>query len=192
MQASLPRPLRVLACVMGVAALTGVSGAAHADEAIDATELAVVKLINAQRAANGLAAVALDDRLTTLAEIHSVDMATHGCFQHDSCDGTSWATRMQSLYQGASMGEIIAAGYTSAASVVEGWMNSPGHRDQILTAGYLGLGVSLVNGGQYGTYWTVDFGTLKPVSATPPVPEPGTWLLMGLGLAGLHLARKRA
>jgi uncharacterized protein YkwD len=193
MRASLPLSSRVLAWVLGAAVLTVVPAVARADVATDATELAVVSLINAQRAANGLNALALDDRLSTLAEMHSLDMATNGCFQHDSCDGTSWATRMQSQYPGGAMGEIIAAGYSTAGSVVDSWMNSPGHQAQILTPGYQGLGVSLVKGGgQYGTYWTVDFGSLKPVSATPAVPESSTLVLMGLGLTGVALVRRRA
>jgi uncharacterized protein YkwD len=163
---------------------------AQANAAIDVTELAVVDLINAQRLANGLGLVGLDDRLSTLADMHSTDMATtSGCFQHDSCDGTPWATRMRSLYPSGGMGEIIAFGYPTAAAVVDGWMNSPGHKAQILTADYKALGVGLVSGAS-GKYWTVDFGSLAPVSAGT-VPEPATYVLMALGLVGVAAASAR-
>lgn len=191
MFANVLKAVRVLGLATASLAWVAIPNLAHADATIDAEEAAVVDLINVQRALLGLGAVGLDDRLSSLADQHSADMAVQGCFQHDSCDGTSWITRMQSGYPAGAVGEIIAAGYPDAASVVQGWMDSPGHKDQILTAGYLALGVGLVKGGSFGTYWTVDFGSLTPETSTP-LPEPGTWVLMGLGLLGIAAVRRRA
>lgn len=172
------------------AAMALTTAQAHADEAIDQVEAQVAELINAQRALAGLSQLGFDYRLNIAADQHSSDMAVNGCFQHDSCDGTNTFDRILSVYpSGGGLGEIIAAGYTDAASVVDAWMNSPGHRDQILGNGYQAFGVGLVKGGSFGTYWTVDFGSLPPV---PVVPEPGVSLLAALGLVGVALRARRA
>lgn len=176
---------------LAVSAALALSAAqAHADDAIDQVEAQVADLINAQRALAGLSQLGFDYRLNIVADQHSSDMAVNGCFQHDSCDGTDTFDRILTVYpSGGAMGEIIAAGYDDAASVVDAWMNSPGHRDQILGSDYQAFGIGLVEGGSFGTYWTVDFGSLTPV---PVVPEPGVSLLAALGLAGVTLRARRA
>jgi uncharacterized protein YkwD len=55
--------------------------------------------------------------------------------------------------------ENIAAGHRSPADVVKGWMNSPGHRANILNCGFTQIGVGYATGGTHGTYWTQNFGT---------------------------------
>lgn len=191
MFSSVVKSVRLASVAASAVAMMAMPHLAHADATIDAEEWAVVDLINAERAFLGLSAVGLDDRLSSLADQHSADMALNDCFQHDSCNGTSWSDRMLSGYPAAGIGEIIAAGYGDAASVVQAWMESPGHKAQILTAGFQALGVGLIRGGSYGTYWTVDFGSLPPESSTP-VPEPGTWLLLGLGLLTVAVVRRKA
>jgi len=54
----------------------------------------------------------------------------------------------------------VAAGYASAADVVSGWMNSPGHRANILDPNmlYIGVGYAYLSGTSYGSFWTADFG----------------------------------
>lgn len=183
------RKRSLFASFVASAALVLVSAQARADESIDPVEAQVADLINAQRALAGLSALGLDYRLNIVADQHSSDMALNGCFQHDSCDGTDTFARILAVYPGGgALGEIIAAGYPNAAAVVDGWMNSPGHRAQILGSAYQALGVGLVKGGSYGTYWTVDFGSLAPVAV---VPEPGAGLLAALGLAGVALRARR-
>lgn len=178
-----------LAPILTSVALALASAQALADESIDAVEAQVAELINAQRSLAGLSELGFDYRLNIVADQHSADMALNGCFQHDSCDGTNTFDRILAVYpRGGAMGEIIAAGYRDAASVVDAWMNSPGHRDQILGASFTALGVGLVKGGTYGTYWTVDFGALPPV---PAVPEPGVGWLAALGLVGVALSARR-
>jgi len=175
---------------VGLAAIVA-SPVAHAADANASFEDAVLGLINAERAATGLHALLLDLGLDAAAEAHSLDMATTPCFQHDSCNGGNWATRVRSHYTAnAAIGEIIAAGYTTPEAVVAGWMASPGHRANILDGTYKVAGVSLVTGTLgYRSYWTVDFG--GALTKATVVPEPATWALMGLGLAGVAAVARR-
>jgi uncharacterized protein YkwD len=160
---------------------------------LDAIEAEVLALINVERAAQGLSPVLEDLSLDAAAQAHSLDMATNGCFTHNSCDGTSWATRVKTYYAPTTfLGEIQAAGYSTAASVVDGWMNSPGHRDQILGSNFRVAGVSLETaapGAPYSNYWTVDFGG-QVTAQTVSVPEPMSAALMAMGLSGLMLVRR--
>jgi len=96
--------------------------------------------------------------LAAAARGHSSDMAAHDFFSHDSSDGTSFSTRITHAgYAWRSVGENIAAVYPTAATVVAGWLKSPGHCVNIMSADVTELGVGFVAGGHYGTYWTQDF-----------------------------------
>jgi uncharacterized protein (TIGR03382 family) len=92
--------------------------------------------------------------LTDAAFYHSDDMRRDGYFDHDSNDGTSWSRRIYRYYDGTTIAENIAWGYSSPyEAVIGGWMCSSGHRANLMSANYneLGAGVS-------GTYFTQDFG----------------------------------
>jgi MYXO-CTERM domain-containing protein len=93
--------------------------------------------------------------LNEAARFHADDMATNDCFQHDSCDGTPWDTRIMRYYPSGNISENIAWGNPDARSaVIEGWMCSEaGHRKNIMTAGWEELGP-----GQNGVFYVQDFG----------------------------------
>ncbi|MCK9895536.1 CAP domain-containing protein [Frankia sp. AgB32] len=121
----------------------------------------VVALTNAERERVGLHPLSVDPTLAAAADAHSRDMAARGFFAHTSPDGRSVSDRVVALgYRYSRVAENIAAGQTSAEEVVTGWMNSPGHRANILIPQLRQIGVGYATGGEFGTYWTQVFGTL--------------------------------
>ena len=119
----------------------------------------VISLVNAARADAGCGPVSANGALASAAQAHSADMAANDYFSHTSQDGRSFSDRIRAAgYSGGAMAENIAAGQSSASSVMAGWMDSPGHRANILNCTYRHIGVGVATGGSYGTYWTQDFG----------------------------------
>ena len=110
-----------------------------------------------------------DHGLNEVARNHSEDMAAQDYFEHDSIDGTAWDARIMQYYDSYNIGENIAAGYWEPLAVVDGWLHSDGHRENIYTSGFMEIGVGVGTGGSYGIYWTQDFGG-GPVADPHPVP----------------------
>ncbi len=87
-------------------------------------------------------------------------MAAKNYFSHTGLDGRSPFDRMRDAgYSYSSAAENIAAGQPTPAAVVNGWMNSEGHRANILNCKLTQIGVGVARGGSYGIYWTQVFGT---------------------------------
>ncbi|RSK23935.1 hypothetical protein EJF36_18770 [Bacillus sp. HMF5848] len=125
----------------------------------DDFELQVFDITNAIRKEADLATLEWDGRAKESAYAHSLDMALNQYFAHTNLDGLSPFDRMKAEgihYRSAS--ENIAAGYRNAVFVVEGWMNSSGHRKNILSSmsEYLGVGVAFTDQG-YQYYYTQNF-----------------------------------
>lgn len=116
---------------------------------------AVIAATNLERAAAGCDDLRTDSRLTAAAQGHSEDMAEHGYFSHTGRDGSSFADRISAQGHPAPGGENIALGQSGAAEVVTAWMNSPGHRANILDCSFTSIGVGFDG---RGSYWTQDFG----------------------------------
>lgn len=122
-----------------------------------AEEAAVVALVNQERAMAGCGPVRANPPLAALAGAFSKDMAVRGFFDHTDPDGkTPWDRAAQAGIAGLG-GENIARGQGDAASVMNAWMNSPGHKANILNCEFrtLGVGVHFAAG---GPWWTQDFG----------------------------------
>jgi uncharacterized protein YkwD len=117
----------------------------------------VLKLVNEERAKVGCSAVAANSSLAGLAEAFSEDMADRGFFDHTDPDGASPWDRAAKLGITSLGGENIARGQADAAAVMEAWMNSPGHKANILNCDFKTLGVG-VQFGSGGPWWTQDFG----------------------------------
>ncbi|MBQ7681945.1 MAG: serine protease [Oscillibacter sp.] len=124
-------------------------------EGMSEYELEVVRLVNAERARYGLSALAADAELSRVARYKSRDMREKGYFSHESPTyGTPFQMMKSFGITYRTAGENIAYGYATPAKVVEAWMNSEGHRANILNASYTRLGVGYVADGHY---WTQMF-----------------------------------
>lgn len=130
----------------------------------------VVILVNQQRAAGAscggtpyapVAALTMNGSLRAAAQEHSFDMAANDYFSHTSLDGRTFDQRIHNAgYFGSSLGENIAAGQPTPASVVAAWMASTGHCVNIMTGSFnaVGVGYAFSNNSTYHVYWTMDFG----------------------------------
>ncbi|MFE3830204.1 CAP domain-containing protein [Streptomyces sp. NPDC059092] len=124
-----------------------------------ATVAEVLSRTNAERAAAGLGRLADDPRLTVAAQAFSTDMADRAFYSHTSPEGLRpWDRAAAAGARHRSIGENIACGQRSPREVVQGWMDSPGHRANILKPDFTHLGVGFADGGPAGTYWTQLFG----------------------------------
>ena len=118
----------------------------------------VVNLVNKERKANGLSALSSDSQLARLAQLKAEDMAKNGYFSHTSPTYGSAFDMMKTYgvsYKNA--GENIAKGQKTAESVMNGWMNSSGHRANILKSDYTKIGVGYAKSADGTTYWVQMF-----------------------------------
>lgn len=119
---------------------------------------AVIDATNAHRSDNGCSDLTNDDRLTGASMDHAKDMADNDYFSHTSQDGRSPTDRAaEHGYQGG-VAENIAYGQPSAEAVVDAWMNSDGHRANILNCDYSVIGVGAVSNDSGTIYWVQKFG----------------------------------
>ncbi|MEU4517020.1 CAP domain-containing protein [Nonomuraea wenchangensis] len=131
---------------------------ASAASAGTAVENEVVRLTNAERAKGGCGPLTHDAKLRRAAFGHSADMAKNDYFEHDSQDGRDLLDRIRATgFTGSAWAENIAMGQRTAAEVVEGWMNSDGHRRNIMNCAYTHIGVGAAKDAQGQLYWTQDF-----------------------------------
>ena len=119
---------------------------------------AVLKLVNAERAKQNLKPLTLSSKLTDLATMKSKDMADKGYFDHTSPTyGTPFQMLQSHGVHYSAAGENIAAGQKTPEEVMNAWMNSSGHRANILNANFDTIGIGYYQGGSYGVYWTQLF-----------------------------------
>jgi uncharacterized protein YkwD len=141
---------------------------------LDAVRAALVCLHNQIRARNGLPLLTDNAKLRRAAEGHSADMVRASYFEHTTPSGTTMVDRILAAGyvradQGWLLGENLEWGTGSLATprgAMDAWMNSPGHKANILKRGYrhMGIGISLgipVAGGGDGATITVDFGVRR-------------------------------
>lgn len=173
----MPRPLLLLVSLaLGLATLTGTHPAAATSRATtvevarshyttaarvtDAqAERKVIRLVNRKRVAHGCHALKPNPALHRAAKRHSNKMAAALSLSHQLPGEPSLGRRVTKAgyKHWTRVGENVAYGYPTPASVVRGWMNSPEHRANILDCRYKDTGVGLSHGGGYA-WWTQDFG----------------------------------
>ncbi|MEU6271971.1 sigma-70 family RNA polymerase sigma factor [Streptomyces populi] len=135
-----------------------VSGLSQTQSAPATTVAQVVALVNKERAAAGCGPVTEDPQLEDAAQAHSADMAARDFFEHTNPDGADPGERITAAgYRWSTYGENIAMGQQTPAAVMDSWMNSPGHRANILNCSFKNIGVG-VHKGSGGPWWTQDFG----------------------------------
>ncbi|MGW7688266.1 CAP domain-containing protein [Streptomyces asiaticus] len=152
--------LAVAAVGVPSAAMASQSAApAGSPSATSADQQEVVDLVNSERSKAGCEPLTVNAKLTKAAQDHSEDMAAHSNMSHTGSDGSSPGDRIERAgYSWRAYGENVAYGYDSPKSVMEGWMNSSGHKANILNCDFKEIGVGLA---QPGNYWTQDFGTAR-------------------------------
>ncbi|WP_019869843.1 CAP domain-containing protein [Salinispora oceanensis] len=116
----------------------------------------MIRLANAERAKAGCAALSVDDKLMTAAQRHSQDQADHRNMSHTGSNGSSPGDRLGDVgYQWRTYGENVAWNQQSPEAVMTAWMNSPGHRANILNCSFTEIGVGVASSN--GPYWTQVF-----------------------------------
>ncbi|MFJ7022242.1 sigma-70 family RNA polymerase sigma factor [Streptomyces sp. NPDC101117] len=134
------------------------AAAPQAQEAPSGTVAQVVALVNKERATAGCGPLAEDSLLDKSAQRHSEDMAARGFFDHTNPDGADPGQRITAAgYRWSTYGENIAMGQQTPEAVMKSWMNSPGHRANILNCSFKDIGIG-VHEGPGGPWWTQNFG----------------------------------
>ena len=125
------------------------------DSSVTDFEQEVIRLVNEIRVENGLKPLSYDWQLGRVARIKSQDMKDNKYFAHNSpVYGTPFQMIKNFGISYRSAGENIAKGYTTPEAVVNGWINSSGHRANFLNASFTHIGVGYISG---GNYWTQMF-----------------------------------
>lgn len=118
--------------------------------------LQAVALVNQRRAHAGLPALSFNGRLNTAAAVHSADMARRNRMTHIGSDGSTPGVRLRRAgYNWARVTENVAVGFSTPSSVVTAWMNSSGHRANILDRNVRAIGIALRYNSSGRAFWTM-------------------------------------
>jgi uncharacterized protein YkwD len=175
-----PRPDATRRDGVGAGAACADRGIAPAAESLGSIAAATLCLLNGERADRGLAPLARDDKLSAAATTYAEDLVAGSYFSHTGRDGSDLLSRIRrSGYvradAGWELGENLAwgtGGLGTPGSIMQAWMNSPGHRDNILNPAYREIGIGVVAGnpahadGAGATYAT-EFGVIEGAEAVP-------------------------
>jgi uncharacterized protein YkwD len=168
---------------VGAGAACANAGLAPSAETIAAVAEATLCLLNGERADQGLAPLAANDRLATAAAAYAQDLVADSYFSHTGRDGSGVLDRIKRTGylpddRAWRIGENLAWGtgaLATPASIMQAWMNSPGHRENILNARYREIGIGVVAGnpsrtdGAGATYAT-EFGVVAEPAAAAAAP----------------------
>lgn len=138
----------------------------------DISPAALLELTNKKRSEEGLPPLRMNDELSQAAQMKAQDMFAKNYWAHNSPEGTTpWVWVKGSGYEYLYAGENLARGFTNSDDVVQAWMDSPGHRENLMSSNYEDIGFSVQDGNLTGdeTILVVQmFGKEKQVD---PVPQ---------------------
>lgn len=152
-----------------------------------ATDIRIEKLFeatNAKRTEAGLSTLILNQALSQAAQAKAEDMFANGYWAHNSPQGkTPWDFIVSAGYRYTLAGENLAKNFDTSVAVVDAWMGSPTHKDNILKGGYQEVGFAVVNGilngeettlvvQMFGTSATPQLAQVPQVQAQEPQPSP--------------------
>ena len=130
-----------------------------ADFELSKIEKAILELTNREREEAGLKPLRANEKLFRAARTHSANMARQGRLAHE-LDGSNPGTRLQAVgYKSFGWGENCAAGQRSAGEAISSWMNSPGHRANLLGKQFAEIGIGVAEDAQGMRYYTQVFAT---------------------------------
>ena len=159
----------VIAFVVTFTVLTSIQ--AHAEVGMDDTEQRILDLINDERARNGLGPLVATQTLDAAADWMAQDIATMAQLSHTDTLGRGLRDRLNAFDypSNSAIRENIAAGYSGADTVVQGWIDSPGHHANILATDIQAIGIALYRDptSNYVNFWVTDFGSI--IDTPPPV-----------------------
>ncbi len=150
----------LLLCTALVAPGSASSAGAGRAASIAGIERAIRGCANHNRDVAGLPPLRASGVLGKAARLQARNMATQGFFDHEDPQGHGPLERVEifdTRHEFFFVGENIAAGYPSASVACKGWMQSPGHRENILNADYTRIGGGFARGGPYGRYYVQVF-----------------------------------
>lgn len=116
----------------------------------------VLELTNNERAKCNIAPLKMEDALCKAAQDHASDMAENNYFSHTSLDGRTMIERINKYSKYNCYGENIAMGQINPEQVIKDWMNSEGHRANILNSEFTKIGIAY---NKNGNYWVQNFGS---------------------------------
>jgi uncharacterized protein YkwD len=138
----------------------------------------LVDLTNGDRQEDHLATLTVNPLLTKAAQAKADDMAAKGYFAHVTPEGYEpWYFFTQAGYDYAAAGENLAVNFSESSSVEKAWMNSPGHRANILNGRFTEIGIATAVGeyeGKKTTFVVEEFGTPRTEAAPAPTPTKET------------------
>lgn len=150
------RPLALMALTLCLAAPAAACRLPAGAAALAQQTLAA---INAERAAHRLPPLNLDPRLQEAAQAHACDSARRNRMGHDGSDGRDLGRRAADAgYPYREIAENVAQGYPSPQAVTQGWMDSPGHRRNILMRRATDAGIGLALGSDGDLHWVLKLG----------------------------------
>lgn len=154
-------------------------GSMHHQVLSYATDISVQALLdgtNTQRLDNGLTGLKLNTQLTAAAQAKAADMVANNYWAHTSPSGkTPWTFIDAAGYSYSTAGENLAYGFSTSSETITGWMNSPGHRANILNTSYVDVGFGIINAENYqsnGNQTIVVAMYAAPYASTPATTTP--------------------